>query len=679
MSTLMLDLGLIAEVYTKAIAGIGGIDAVTNLLTLVFLAVCVALALRGPASAFSAAMLISAVMVRLPVFTCLLRNPDEAHMLAGARRLYYDPVFWRSVDGVTSGPLNYYALASLRLFGLPLNFATARFANVLCLWGALVLLWLTAREFMPEWAARLSVLPWLAAAAGFRFVEFLQYSSECVPLLLGSLALWLLVRERWFALGVVLASLPLAKLQALPMAAAFGVAAACKIWRGDRRDGVRLAGGLAAVLLALSAFLTIFGLWHDFDQSFLRSNLSYIDQAEVEWTAGRYFAFIAKSEIAGFLAWMALWIVPVMVWRRRVSLAGLMAGGLFVATLYAIYQPGREFPHYLLLLMLPAALGGMIALAALINNSRRPKLAGAAFVAVTVVAPTIHAIFLAPPAVLTTTLNAFSPAVTQIAPRLKAWVNPGDLMAVWGWAPELNVLTGTVPATRDAQSQRQIEDGPHRDYYLQRYLKDLRANPPRVFADAVAPFRPPFENRATQGYESVPALREFVNSNYELQDDVQGIRVFARKAAHRLETEIPAPVPLTIVAGSDGDRFHYGGGRFEFREETAPEGYRSARFCRSTCEYSIPMENGCYRVRLHFIELIVAGPGQRVFDVTVNRVAALRSFDIFREASRAKAPIVREFTADIRDGRLTIGLVPIVREADISRIEVVKNTPDAPN
>src|SRR5215207_2009845 len=31
-------------------------------------------------------------------------NPDESQLIAGAITLAHDPVFWRSVDGTTSGP-----------------------------------------------------------------------------------------------------------------------------------------------------------------------------------------------------------------------------------------------------------------------------------------------------------------------------------------------------------------------------------------------------------------------------------------------------------------------------------------------------------------------------------------------------------------------------------------------
>ena len=42
-------------------------------------------------------------------------NPDESQFIAGAITLAQDPVFFRSVDGTTSGPLNFYALLPIHL------------------------------------------------------------------------------------------------------------------------------------------------------------------------------------------------------------------------------------------------------------------------------------------------------------------------------------------------------------------------------------------------------------------------------------------------------------------------------------------------------------------------------------------------------------------------------------
>src|SRR3954466_15833933 len=37
-------------------------------------------------------------------------NVDESQLIAGAITLRHDPVFWRSVDGGTAGPIDFYPL-----------------------------------------------------------------------------------------------------------------------------------------------------------------------------------------------------------------------------------------------------------------------------------------------------------------------------------------------------------------------------------------------------------------------------------------------------------------------------------------------------------------------------------------------------------------------------------------
>src|SRR5450432_35718 len=145
------------------------------------------------ATVYSLVLILSVVWIRLPWLVAGQLNVDEGMLLAGARRLVYDPVFWRSVDGCTSGPLNYYSLLLPHFFGLPFDFATTHLMNALCFGTLLMFLYLIARHFLPEAAARLSVLPVLVAVMSFRNGDFIHYTTECVSIFLLTLGTWLLV------------------------------------------------------------------------------------------------------------------------------------------------------------------------------------------------------------------------------------------------------------------------------------------------------------------------------------------------------------------------------------------------------------------------------------------------------------------------------------------------------
>jgi hypothetical protein len=109
------------------------------------------------------------------------------------------------------------------------------------------------------------------------------------------------------------------------------------------------------------------------------------------------------------------------------------------------------------------------------------------------------------------------------------FAKPGDPVAVWGWESEFQVLTGTIPATRDLGMYWQLIPSPLRDYYRSRFLEDLQRDPPKLFVDAVAPGQFFFHNRDTDGFETFPDLRSYITSNFYLAGDVGGVRVFARK------------------------------------------------------------------------------------------------------------------------------------------------------
>jgi hypothetical protein len=87
-------------------------------------------------------------------------------------------------------------------------------------------------------------------------------------------------------------------------------------------------------------------------------------------------------------------------------------------------------------------------------------------------------------------------------------------------------------ATRDAHTKPQQNPGPYQEYFKQRYLTDLRANSPPVFIDAVAPNAFGYDNRATEGIESFPALAAFIDENYLLKEEILGVRIYVLKNAN---------------------------------------------------------------------------------------------------------------------------------------------------
>lgn len=194
-------------------------------------------------------------------------NPDESQLLAGARALVHDPVFWRSVDGHTAGPLAFFALVPAGILTDWNGFLPARYTAL----GLAIITFTLLHQCVSLVAGRR-----LARVVGLGAVVFealtnapnlLHYSTELMPVALGTGAAYVAIR-RWvhdgqrlwnFAGGVLLGAMPLAKLQAAPLAAIFGGAWLIAEFLARRQEGLRpklvLVGG-ALVPAALFAAQT---------------------------------------------------------------------------------------------------------------------------------------------------------------------------------------------------------------------------------------------------------------------------------------------------------------------------------------------------------------------------------------------------------------------------------------
>ena len=465
-------------------------------------------------------------------------NPDEAQMIAGALTLRHAPVFWRDVDGTTHGPLDQWPLTLASRAGLPLDFAGARMLGLACVF-ALLLLLATSLAADNEAAGRLAVLPAAVWLATLREPEFHQLSSEHVPLaLLGAACAAGLnltsaqPTSRWRAgfFGALLVALPLAKLQAAPLAAALGLCWLLQMARSpaparwSRVVPAALGGATVLGLVLGPTFLA--GAGEEFWTSYVVANRNYALGGTWDPSWPRHVWGLSWL-IAISLALSA--VAAVTDGRRLVRhpalLAGVILGG---ATLFAILLPGYPILHYWLLLvpalvlLSGAAVNVWLARSAV---SRPLVLAGA--VAVTL------------PFVLKVSLQdysrweaqlanppVFSPAASAAVQRLSG---PGESIAVWGWAPELYVLAQRRQASREAHTFAQIQPGPLQAHFRARFMADLRRNQPAVFVDAVHPGAFSYNDRARHAHEIFPELAAWIRGGYELDGDHDGLRVYRRR------------------------------------------------------------------------------------------------------------------------------------------------------
>lgn len=479
-------------------------------------------------------------------------NPDESQIIAGALTLQTSPVFWKYVDGTTHGPLNEYVLNLAALVGVPLTHAGARFMAATLLAATLLCLWRTLRPFLPEPAARLGVLPALCFWAFSWAGDYVHYSSELVAVLLLAAAGWGLsatfrpatpARFAPATAGALLALVPLAKLQATPLALALGLASLTALaWQrpaGWVRTALSLAGGALLVALALGAFLTLYGLHAQFWYSYVVSNLAYagnrdhplLEMPNAFWsfmTTGQSFAWFFYGS-AGFVLFRAhqVW-QSAAPWFRRALLA---VGGLVLLGYISVIYPGRQVAHYLHFLVGPLTLltGLHLATPAFTNTGRLIPAGLLGLFAALTLLPQVANRWLAVPLHAGQLAAHLATPASPAAHQILTEARPGQLLTVWGWNPRLHVETQLAQGTREAHSAFQLFDGPMQDFYRSRYLRDLVARKPEWFVDATGPGAFVFDDSARHGHENFPGLEALISARYELHARSGSTRIYRLK------------------------------------------------------------------------------------------------------------------------------------------------------
>jgi hypothetical protein len=485
-------------------------------------------------------------------------DPDESQLLAGAITLTHDPLFFRSVDGTTHGPLDQYILTLPHWFGLPIDYLTGRSVMLFLNWVTIVAGWLGLGTFLPERMARLSVLGALAFYGLSTADAINQCGTEDLPAALLMLAFCLLCfgwralqqsrRATWTLLGagLCLGAIPFAKLQGSLPALALGLTAIVSLATAGLERRVKIIhltalviGALAPSVLLMGIFAAV-GIFPDFWQAYILGNFAYAQEKHHSsgWILRNFFPYAAGTGARWFFyasTWVMAVSAPALVktpraWR--VPLALLYACALF--SLAAAVTPGRVYPHYLRLLIVPfaALTGALAAVAATLAEVQRFAW-GPAGVAGILAAATLYPQFNERHERVDAFQYGHYRTQRKILPSSPAqlvlqYTRPDESLAMWGWEPRIYVETQLRQATREAHTVRQVEVTPQREYYRQRFLQDFTAAHPPVFVDAVGPGNFIMQDRAVLGHETLPELHALIVRNYTLISDLEGFRVYVR-------------------------------------------------------------------------------------------------------------------------------------------------------
>lgn len=511
---------------------------------------CIAAALRKqvPEVVFLLISLATFVFMRWPVVVLNRElNPDESQMISHAITLFYDPVYWRSVDGTTIGPLDIYWLVIPKLLGLPITYSTARVMGLLSNLAALVFFYQTLRLLFSAQVARFGVLLPLFFLAFTQETDWVHYSSEQVPLALMAACLYLCVRlwrsggeSGWqaFALGCVAGMVPFAKLQAVPQVLFLVGVGIYMAWSHGREK--KQWQPLLSLLLGGVLFPSMVGLWAwyhgllgDIWDFYIKGNVVYAGESSWLDIPMRLLEIVVLTPdflvLAGAVVVLAV-IGAVGFFQKKNTPLGLfpafLAVGYLLLGIYAATKSGNQFVHYLHFILYPFALVGVWSLALL----RTKSVGWLALVGLLGYFGLSDALayyktrqFNQHPSIGAQALHQ-----SEVVQQLRQYTQSGDYMVVWGWQCRYYVEAQLPHGTAENHSERCIFEHPLQGTYRERYLLDLQRTRPVVVVDAVGKNSHWVQDKATQGIGAFPELERYIRENYHFKGEYDDARLYIR-------------------------------------------------------------------------------------------------------------------------------------------------------
>lgn len=480
-------------------------------------------------------------------------NPDESQLIAGAITIGFKPAFWASFDGTTSGPLNAMVLLPTHWLGVPQDFFNARLTGMLLMWSAWAASFGLLRRWVGPVVGYVALLPVVVFLGVTTDNDILHYSSEHLSVALGCIGAWLLVVAggrgfkgwSWWAAGFIIGLLPWAKLQSGPLAAVLSGWACAWVMlslQASWADRLRRCAVLAvAVLLPTLIFVSLYfggGEGVNFMASYVQNNVAYTEGRELGRAFDEFKDFSMRTmsipavllvQLSGLLGG------AIVAWRGGLKPGpGFSLGALATVTVIGmVLLPGKGFLHYTLFLYFPLAWWSAGALRAMGVGG---KAGIGRYLGLALVVGVIFVVQLGPrmrqplPDMFGRLAWSWKQPRSELADVIRYLKQPGDTLAVWGWAPALHVETGLPQATRESHTERQIEKREQRDpYYRPRYLAELSSDRPAFFVDAVGPQGTNYFFRGDAAHEIFPALAEYVAEAYVLVADFNRERLYLRK------------------------------------------------------------------------------------------------------------------------------------------------------
>ncbi|WP_394990549.1 hypothetical protein [Emticicia sp.] len=485
------------------------------------------------------------VILRLPavVFNQAF-NLDESVFIVGAMTLAQDPIYWESVDGCTSGPLNFYIITFFcQVFNQPYDYISARIVGITLMVGSVVFSFLALRKLFSTAIAFSSIFPAVAFLSTTRYLDFIHFSSEHLPIFLLSIMAYLYATINnqisiksftVFILGLVAGTIIFTKLQAIPIAMFLTLSVYWLIYQKDKHDYLKKTFWLTFGVSIIPFCLILIAFWYNFVDKiwvyYIQNNLSYGENSNIFNTIYKSFfddinVFIRLITVLSVVLLSYHWILKR---RFQTNPQSLFICAFLISTLLSVYKTGFVFHHYLLLLVFPTVFLYAFFLKDLLSLSQRYLSLGfLSIVLIVVLSKTL--IYPFKNHFVTTDKSKKRPLpISTVGKQIVKYSKPNEALVVWGESGQLYLETKRTQGIRWSNSHWGMYSDSLQKFFQQEYVKEFREHPFPVFIDAHAT-KKTFMTRDKCGFETNEALKKMIDDKYKFVGEFDEHRVYVRK------------------------------------------------------------------------------------------------------------------------------------------------------
>jgi hypothetical protein len=499
---------------------------------------------------------------------------DEDQFLSAAWILIKDPIFFRSVETGSSGPMNIYPMLASMVFGINPGFISIRIVALCITCAALILFYFACKKVSAVEYARTGILIPVAFFGLTSFWDFSGYSSELpsifylsIGMVCASSIFAINLPEELFKLrvysffgGFFISLVPFAKLQGVYLAlftsgvllSAIFLNKHFKIKEKIVSAFVAISGGLSFPLLFVGLLWSTSSFGYFFN-SYILNALAYVESGHKGFNPFVFAWEIIQKGIDFqiiFLGWSFITIISLIVLliiyiiQKRVSgfLSFFLCLSFVLIAFYTVIAPRRDWAHYLLFVPVYLGISMGVLLQVLDNNTffERQKYKSTILcilvILICVFPIGIYRSIKTNPWIgsahqwLPVHSQSYSPVGKAI---LKAANSNYSNLCVWGYNPDYHSETKLNQSTRLNISTGLFTNNYLQDFFRKTYLEDLQKNKPEIFVDATARNQfPALNDPEKYRHEVIPEIRDFVAENYTLIEEIDGVRIYKWKEVH---------------------------------------------------------------------------------------------------------------------------------------------------